>query len=397
MKLKYALILLFVFLLAACSIDVSDEPTATSSAVEAPVAEETAAPVEEPTAENGPVVEAEETPETSEPAETTPAEEPGEETAEPVEPGAPPAWAELGLDGALYYTAFIQEQQNLLRLDLETGEQVTLFDPPENAWLSDIALSPDGRQILMAYGPPPEEGQVQFGFTDLYMMPADGSAEPVPLLERQEASETYYNISWPLDDYIYYAHFSPSTDDLGSIVYTSQIERYHIPSAETEVLVNAAAWPRLSDDGTKMAYVTDDNEFVISEADGSNPTVLELPADRFPAVDAPLFSPDGETIYFSVAAVEVQPVRSLWDFLMGVKVVEAHNVPSDWWRMPVDGSDDPEQLTNIFEMGMYGDFGPGGNFIAFITSTGVFVMNPDGTGVFRLKNTTPSGTLNWAP
>jgi Tol biopolymer transport system component len=146
-----------------------------------------------------------------------------------------------------------------------------------------------------------------------------------------------------------------------------------------------------------MAYVTDSNEFVISEADGNNPAVLALPTDRFPAVDAPLFSPDGETIYFSVAAVEVQPVRSFWDFLMGVKVVSAHNVPSDWWRMPADGSGPPEQLTNLFEMGMYGDFGPDGNYIAFITSTGVQVMNLDGTGVFRLKEITATGTLNWVP
>jgi hypothetical protein len=54
-------------------------------------------------------------------------------------------------------------------------------------------------------------------------------------------------------------------------------------------------------------------------------------------------------------------------------------------------------LTNIFEMGMYGDFGPDGEVIAFITSSGVQVMNPDGTGVFRLKNIAATGTLNWVP
>jgi Tol biopolymer transport system component len=182
---------------------------------------------------------------------------------------------------------------------------------------------------------------------------------------------------------------------LGSIIYISQVERLHIPSGESEVLVTAAAWPRLSPDGTMLAYVTDSNEFTISEPDGSNPRVLELPTERFPAVDAPLFSPDGTTLYFSVAAPEVLPVRSFWDRLMGVQVAEAHNVPSDWWRMPSDGSGEPEQLTNLFEIGIYGDFGPAGNYIAFITSTGVNVMNPDGTGVFSLKNITTSGTVDW--
>lgn len=392
MKLKPIFVLLLIILLSACSIDVSDNPTATTSA-EQP--EATTAPAEAPTTEGQTAVE--ETPQETETTGETEATA-TEETAAPVEetaPSAPPPWVDLGLTGKLYYTAFVQEQQNLLRLDLETGQQVTLFDPPENAWLSDIAVSPDRSQIVMAYGPPPEEGQVQFGFTDLYMMPADGSADPTPLLQREAASETFFNISWPQDDYIYYSHFAPSTDDLGSLVYISQVERYQISSSTVDVLVPAAAWPRLSDDGSMMAYVTDNNEFTISEPDGANPRILELPTERFPAVDAPFFSPDDQTIYFSVAAVEVQPVRSIWDWIMGVKIVEAHNVPSDWWRMPVDGSGQPQQLTNIFETGMYGDFSPDGEYIAFITSSGVQVMNPDGTGVFRLKDIAATGTLNW--
>jgi Tol biopolymer transport system component len=146
-----------------------------------------------------------------------------------------------------------------------------------------------------------------------------------------------------------------------------------------------------------LAYVTDNNKFTISDPQGENAYVLDLPTTRFPAVDAPLFSPDGKTIYFSVATPEIQPVRSFWDRLLGVQVASAHSVPSDWWRMAVDGSESPEQLTNLFEIGMYGDFGPDGNHIAFITATGVQVMNPDGTGVFRLKDIAATGTLNWVP
>jgi hypothetical protein len=44
---------------------------------------------------------------------------------------------------------------------------------------------------------------------------------------------------------------------------------------------------------------------------------------------------------------------------------------------------------------MYGDFSPDGNHIGFITSTAVLVMNPDGTGIFRLKDITATGTINW--
>ena len=51
------------------------------------------------------------------------------------------------LSGTLYYIGFINQRQDLLRLDLETGEEMTLFDPPESAWLSELAVSPDGSQI----------------------------------------------------------------------------------------------------------------------------------------------------------------------------------------------------------------------------------------------------------
>jgi hypothetical protein len=82
---------------------------------------------------------------------------------------------------------------------------------------------------------------------------------------------------------------------------------------------------------------------------------------------------------------------------MGVKIASAHNGPSDWWRMPADGSGTPERLTNIYEIGMYGDFGPDERYIAFITASGVQIMNPDGTGVFRLKSIAATGTMNWVP
>jgi hypothetical protein len=46
---------------------------------------------------------------------------------------------------------------------------------------------------------------------------------------------------------------------------------------------------------------------------------------------------------------------------------------------------------------MYGDFGPSGDYLGFITSTGVQVMNPDGTGIFRLKEIAATGTVSWVP
>ncbi|MEK7327154.1 MAG: hypothetical protein AAB217_18070, partial [Chloroflexota bacterium] len=91
----------------------------------------------------------------------------------PVTVAATPAWAGLNLTGQLVFT---QGVDGIEKLDLATGQRETLFKPPEDAWLTSASVSPDGAQIVLAYAPPPPEGQIQFGYTGLYQMPADGSA-----------------------------------------------------------------------------------------------------------------------------------------------------------------------------------------------------------------------------
>jgi Tol biopolymer transport system component len=376
MKNTIFLFLLILFL-SACSIEVSEEPATDTPVSGSPA--EAAQPVD--------------------------AADPS-----PVEDNAvseDPPWSDLGLSGQLYFVGFISQKQTLIKLELETGEETIIFDPPDGAWLSEIAVSPDSSQIVMAYSPPPAGGQVQFGFTGLYLIPADGSAEPVPLLERADDSETYFNLSWPSERHIYYAHFTPSADDLGALVYARQVERLSYSEGERpngelgEVLAENAAWPRVSADGTLLAYVTEANEFILAGADGSNPRTI-LDPDAFQAIDAPLFAPDNSAIIFSAVETEPTAALSIWDRLLGVLpnwglgVAEAHAVPSDWWRITLDGGES-ERLTNLNAIGLYGDFSPDGRHIAFISADGVNVMNPDGSGVFQLIKIPTVGTINWVP
>lgn len=310
---------------------------------------------------------------------------------------------EAGLEGLLYFVGIDQEQQKLLTLNVATGEETVLFEPPENAWLSEVAVSPDGSQLVLAYAPPPPEGEVQFGFTDLYLMPADTSGEPVPLLLRADPSEAYFNVTWPAEETIYFSHVAPTTDDLGTVIYSSQIERLRYPEGETELLVPAASWPRLSYDGTRLAYVNNELELIVAEPDGSNPKIA-LRSDVFEAVDAPLFSRDGEFLTFSAvgrasgatAGTPAETLSSLWDRLLGVRVAAAHGVPSDWWRMPAAGGE-PKRLTDIEAIGLYGDFGLDGGRLAFISSEGVYLMRPDGGDVRQIREITAIGTIDWVP
>jgi Tol biopolymer transport system component len=307
----------------------------------------------------------------------------------------------------LIFLTFERGSQSLVELDLASGEMTTVFDPPDLAWLNSTSVSPDGTQIALSYAPPPGEGEVPLGYTDLYVMPLNDPDQLQPMLQRLDPEESYFNPVWSPDGrYIYYAHLTStaavsstaiSTDTVG---YTYVIERMAYPGGQIEPLVEHAIWPRLSPDGSKLAYVTFDlsaftNYLYVADADGSNAVSL-LPPDAFFAVDAPVFTSDGSAILFSAVSGGSAPNLTWLDQLLGVQTASAHNVPSDWWRVPVTGGP-AEQITQIFDTGLYGALSPDGQRLAFVSASGLYVMNSDGSDLTQLLYTWGGGSLDWLP
>ena len=369
-------LLLIVAILAGCSINISEAtppPTAaesTPTSLPAPTVTHSLAATEAP---------------------------PPTAASTPTAAGTPLPWAEFNLAGRLVFT---QGAQGIASLDLVSGELRTLYLPAENALVRAASVSPDGKQIVVALAPPPPAGQAQLSLTDLYLVPADGSAPPLPLLLRTQPQEVYSFPAWSPDGrYIYYGHFvTILTGGAPEFKYT--LERLPYPGGQPEVIVENAFWPQLSPDGSKLAYVsfepaTQVNELYLAEADGTNPARM-LPPAAFEAVDSPLFSPDGSALIFS-AVGEGPPTALSWlDRLLGVRIARAHDVPSDFWSVATAGGV-RKRLTRIQDIGLHGDFSPDGKYIAFLTVTGIFLMSPDGAGLFSLSDAGAAGTLEWIP
>lgn len=323
---------------------------------------------------------------------------------------ASPAWASLNLTGQLVIT---QGAGGIEKINLVTGEQAVLFKPPEEAWLTSATVSPDGKQIALSYAPPPPAGEIQFGYTGLYLLSADGSAPPAPLLERTDPQESYFTPSWSPDGkYLYYAHFIPVRNGDTGNTFRYTVERLALPGGSPELLIESAIWPRLSPDGSTLAYLSFDlqtfaNELHVADPDGKNSRPLLLPG-TFQAVDAHLWTPDGSAIIFSAVGegpfapdavpTPVSPSLSWFDRLLGVQAADAaeaaHNVPSDWWRISLD-STGLTRLTKIYDTGMYGSFSPDGGRLAFIAASGIYVMNADGSGLTPMLPIETLGTLEW--
>lgn len=301
--------------------------------------------------------------------------------------------------GTLYAIELDQWQQTLVQIDMNTGIKQPLFQTPDNGWLASFDLLPDGAhggQLVLAYAPPPPEGEVNFGFTGLYLM-TTREAAPMLLLAPQAEEELFFNPVWSADGQsIYFSHVKPLDQETYTFVTT--LERLHLATGQIDRIADNAIWPRPSPDGTMLAYVhvapkVLTTTLVLADPDGGNARDLLAP-DLFTAVDAPIFSPANDMVYFS-GAVSQTTFRSWWDVVSGVQTAAAHNLPSDWYRVPVAGGE-ITRLTMVNGIGLYGRFAPDhADSMAFASQDGLYVMSPEGASLEKLLAGTFTDSLAW--
>ncbi|MCI0393506.1 MAG: hypothetical protein L0332_01300 [Chloroflexi bacterium] len=243
------------------------------------------------------------------------------------------------------------------------------------------------------------------GDSGLYVLPTDSTGDSgllQPLLgNTDDPNDAYFAPAWSADGhFLYYARSLTIATDSGP-TYRYDLERLAYPNGQPELILENAVWPDLSPDGSKLSYLSIDpvtygSNLYLADAGGKNPTPA-LASGNFLAVDAHFFSPDGSMVIFSAVSDLPPPTGLSWfDRLLGVKVAAAHSLPSDWWRVPTAGGQ-PERLTHILDTGLYGDYSPDGQHIAFLATSGIYVMNPDGSGLTRVSNAIAFGGMQWIP
>jgi Tol biopolymer transport system component len=318
-------------------------------------------------------------------------------------PASTVAWSALGLSGKILVA---QATRGVWLLDLASGVARTVYSPPDlsTEWVNMAALAPDSQTVVMAFAPLPSPGQVQFGYTALYLLDLADPASLRPLLERKDERESYFTPSWSPDGrYIYYSHLERIANPANAtetVSYQYSVERVSYSDGQVEVLVPGAYWPRVSADGTRIVFVTidpvtlTDSGLFIADADGQNP-IRVLEAGPFGAVDAPFFSADGRSLFMSIVS-EPLGRRGLGLGTPLRPAPPAHNVPSDWWTLPL-GSSTPQRLTQINATGLYGDISPDGRWLGFLSTRGIEVMAPDGSQLTLLSDLGGYGSMDWVP
>ncbi len=321
----------------------------------------------------------------------------------------PVTWASLNLTGKLVYNMGAVDKDNnfiiqIQVLDLVTGDITVVYTAPLNAWIYYVSVSPDYKQVVMSFSPPPQENPdiVQA----LYIMPLDGSSPPQLLFTPPTAQDQYIQAEWSPDGkYIYYTHVNnqiPDDPNRHSPLY--EIFRMEFPGGQPESIAKGAYWPRLSPDFSRLVYIAADplsaeQQLTIADPDGGNAQEVALSGAYIPDDKAaPIFSPNGQSVIFSgvVAGESYQP--RWFEKLLGIGVAKASEDYSDWWSVPAGGGE-ITRLTKLETGSLYASISPDNQYIGSFSKDQIFVMKPDGSELTILIPGLSGffGTVNWIP
>jgi Tol biopolymer transport system component len=320
----------------------------------------------------------------------------------------PVTWGNLNLTGRLIYVVGYYKggagkgglTMDVRSLDLANGNVKLIFETERGGWIRSVAVAPDLKNLIIAYMPssemPPGPRQ------NLYILPLDGSQPPALLFTPPSDQDQYDQPDWSPDGkYLYFTHINFHSSEPGY-----EIMRLEYPNGKMESLIKQSYWPRLSADGSQLAYVSifsanGPNELFIANTDGTDARVVPLSDIEWTNtfIDAPLFLPDGKSILFSGPIRTQSSELNLLERIMDVKVVHAHgSLPSDWWSVSLAGGK-PVQLTHIYSPGLFASLSPDSRYIASYSGSGIFVMDPYGQNLTQIVSYTGGllGTVSWIP
>jgi copper transport protein len=316
--------------------------------------------------------------------------------------------ASAGQTGRLVFGPDSNKNLWVWHLPAEKPESITSFDQLD--FSSNPVWSPDGRYIAFAYYRLQSLNQPIPSGTDLYVINADGSdmrmvaAHDVP-------GAVLQNPTWSADGSALYVSYQAPRRG-GPL--TTGIDRVEVTSGIRSQIVAGAAYPTLSRDGQRLAYLRTPTPTQLSPTlwwsapDGSNAHQI-LGPNVFVRYANLRLSPDGQRLLFA-AVGQGPPSAGVLDTLELLGRFFAPSLawadgtdPWELWTIDLDGHN-PRRLTNLAEDLPAGAWSPDGSRVAFIGGgsattgqTGLAIIGADGQGLRRLAPQPSHRGVDWAP
>jgi Tol biopolymer transport system component len=304
--------------------------------------------------------------------------------------------ANMGLGGRVVYS---QGPEGLWEIDLESGRKSQLWKLSDGGFISGVAVSPDGLEVVMAYAP---ETDSPIPRADIYIANADGS-NAKPLLVHRSLYEAFNHPTWSPDgQWIYFTRIDVLLDDVqGTGIPVANIERIPASGGEPQLVIEDAEQAHFAADGSRITFLrfnqeTSTRSLWVANADGSE-QMQSLSDTAFFDLTSPRLSPDGEIVAFAASgdlSIGAVPDRSFWAKLLGAEPAYAHGLPWDYYTMPAKGG----EISKISSWGTDGAvlaWSPDGDNLALMHLGGLFVTGWNEPRLTLLTETPNHGSIDW--
>jgi Tol biopolymer transport system component len=249
---------------------------------------------------------------------------------------------------------------------LEGGAHRVLFRAPPGGGVKDPVWSPDGARVAFTYAPPrgsptpgaPAGSANDLFISDLMTIGADGSNHRVAVAHDKPGA-ILDTPAWGADGQaLFFGYYAPVYQRETMVGAVGEVRRRDLSSGATVTIARDGRSPGAAPDGRTLAYVGERGagpSLRVVGADGAGDREL-VPPGAFVALDAPRFSPDGETIAFAAAVPgrsmasdehSAAPFARLGGLLTPAAAF-AHGDPWEIWTVRLAGGP-PRRLTWIDE------------------------------------------------
>ncbi len=288
------------------------------------------------------------------------------------------------LAGAPDHGLLLPRDQRLLLRDMKDSKEfVVKPSAPPNSYYTWPRWSPDGKQIAYVVNQQYTGLPNQDWGGDIAVSAPDGKNERI-VFKRPGSGVSIEGLAWAHDGRGLFAGFLETTIRDGRFIgQTLKLDYLDVASGARRTLLDDAAYPTTSPDGTRIAYITFSNSagpggLWTAKPDSSDRKLIVETSGRFLGILSPRFSPDGRSIAFTAVATNAdahprRDSRFAFRWPWQARSASAHGLPMDVWTVPVSGGD-PRKLSDILEDEPSPAWSPDGAEIAIIATGGLYVV-----------------------
>jgi len=285
-----------------------------------------------------------------------------------------------------------QPDYRIAQYDFETNDLRTAFAVPDGALV--YQLGAHGVRVALTYSAPTERETDGLPHNGLYLLEPDG------ILRRIAGDDTegdfYAHPVWAADgEHVYVARYSRD-------VPQHDLWRYNSTSGEGTLVAANATRPSVN--GERVAFIRvapETGNRSVWVLDGQNTQPREVvAATDYPDIGVVLLHE--ARLDFTVLAptdtAQVGRTTPLAARLTGALTVFAHgnhDVPAQWYSVPLDGSAAPTPLTETTGVVRYAAASPDGEWIGYAGERGFYAMRPGGTAGAPVLTSRAIRALSW--